>query len=229
MLRAVLIFLGLAALGVAGAWLADHPGLVSMQWGGRQIETSQISSHLKSMAKELKLPVLVLSQLSRAPEQRDKRGRPKLSDLRDSGATVILVEHDLDLARKAARAKALEARKVQASERRIDAMLAASQFDAAEQRASALLRRAPSAKLYMLRGRARLSRGDTRGALSDGGRALSLDPNLPGAMRVMGDAHLKEGMKNKALFYYRLFLARTPIKSRHARERAAVQKIVSGL
>ncbi len=40
MLRAVLVFLGLAALGVAGAWLADHPGLVSMQWGGRQIETS---------------------------------------------------------------------------------------------------------------------------------------------------------------------------------------------
>ncbi len=38
--RAVLIFLGLAALGVAGAWLTDHPGVVSMQWGGRQIETS---------------------------------------------------------------------------------------------------------------------------------------------------------------------------------------------
>ena len=38
--RAVLIFLGLAALGVAGAWLTDHPGLVSLQWGGRQIETS---------------------------------------------------------------------------------------------------------------------------------------------------------------------------------------------
>lgn len=38
--RALLIFLGLAALGVAGAWLADRPGLVSLQWGGRQIETS---------------------------------------------------------------------------------------------------------------------------------------------------------------------------------------------
>jgi len=60
---------------------------------GRQIETSQISSHLKSMAKELKVPVLVLSQLSRAPEQRDKRGRPKLSDLRDSGA----IEQDADV------------------------------------------------------------------------------------------------------------------------------------
>ena len=40
MLRAVFVFLGLAALGMAGAWLADHPGLISMEWGGRRIETS---------------------------------------------------------------------------------------------------------------------------------------------------------------------------------------------
>ncbi len=40
MLRALLVFLGLAALGVAGAWLADHPGRISLQWAGRQIETS---------------------------------------------------------------------------------------------------------------------------------------------------------------------------------------------
>ena len=60
---------------------------------GRQLETSAISSNLKAMAKELDLPVLVLSQLSRAPEQRDKEGRPKLSDLRDSGA----IEQDADV------------------------------------------------------------------------------------------------------------------------------------
>ena len=60
---------------------------------GRQLETSAISSNLKAMAKELKMPVLVLSQLSRAPEQRDKTGRPKLSDLRDSGA----IEQDADV------------------------------------------------------------------------------------------------------------------------------------
>jgi len=60
---------------------------------GRQIETANISGHLKAMAKELKVPVLVLSQLSRAPEQRDKSGRPKLSDLRDSGA----IEQDADM------------------------------------------------------------------------------------------------------------------------------------
>ena len=61
---------------------------------GRQIETSQISGQIKAMAKELKLPVIVLSQLSRAPEQRgDKTNKPKLSDLRDSGA----IEQDADV------------------------------------------------------------------------------------------------------------------------------------
>ncbi len=60
---------------------------------GRQLETSNISSNIKTMAKELNIPVIVLSQLSRAPEQRDKSGRPKLSDLRDSGA----IEQDADV------------------------------------------------------------------------------------------------------------------------------------
>lgn len=60
---------------------------------GRQLETAQISGQLKAMAKELRLPVLVLSQLSRAPDQRDKQGVPKLSDLRDSGA----IEQDADV------------------------------------------------------------------------------------------------------------------------------------
>ena len=61
---------------------------------GRQLETAAVSSNLKAMAKELKLPVLVLSQLSRAPEQRgDKSAKPKLSDLRDSGA----IEQDADV------------------------------------------------------------------------------------------------------------------------------------
>lgn len=62
---------------------------------GRQIETSQISGQIKAMAKELNVPVIVLSQLSRNPEQRgDKSQRPKLSDLRDSGA----IEQDADVA-----------------------------------------------------------------------------------------------------------------------------------
>ena len=61
---------------------------------GRQIETSRISGQIKAMAKELKIPVIVLSQLSRAPAQRgDKNEIPKLSDLRDSGA----IEQDADV------------------------------------------------------------------------------------------------------------------------------------
>lgn len=60
---------------------------------GKQIETAFVSGNIKAMAKELKVPVLVLSQLSRAPEQRDKTGTPKLSDLRDSGA----IEQDADV------------------------------------------------------------------------------------------------------------------------------------
>ena len=60
----------------------------------RQIEVSMISQQIKAMAKELKVPVIVLSQLSRANEQRDVRyEKPKLSDLRDSGA----IEQDADV------------------------------------------------------------------------------------------------------------------------------------
>lgn len=61
---------------------------------GRQLEVSEISQQVKAMAKELKIPVIVLSQLSRANEQRgDKYEKPKLSDLRDSGA----IEQDADV------------------------------------------------------------------------------------------------------------------------------------
>jgi replicative DNA helicase len=60
---------------------------------GRQRETAAISQALKGMAKELKVPVLVLSQLSRAPETRSSLSLPKLSDLRDSGA----IEQDADV------------------------------------------------------------------------------------------------------------------------------------
>ncbi len=60
----------------------------------RQVEVSMISQQIKAMAKELKVPVIVLSQLSRANEQRgDRNEKPKLSDLRDSGA----IEQDADV------------------------------------------------------------------------------------------------------------------------------------
>jgi replicative DNA helicase len=60
----------------------------------RQLEISEISSGIKALAKELSLPIIVIAQLNRQPDTRAKEGgRPRLSDLRESGS----IEQDADL------------------------------------------------------------------------------------------------------------------------------------
>jgi replicative DNA helicase len=61
----------------------------------RQLEIAEISAGIKALSKELNIPIVVLAQLNRNPEQRtgESKGRPRLSDLRESGT----IEQDADV------------------------------------------------------------------------------------------------------------------------------------
>ena len=78
----VIDYLQLMDMGGRGEWRAEN----------RQQEISRITRSLKVAAKELQVPIVLLSQLSRATEKRENK-RPMLSDLRESGA----IEQDADV------------------------------------------------------------------------------------------------------------------------------------
>lgn len=77
-----------------GLIVVDYLQLITSQrrWDSRVQEVSEISQGLKNLARELKVPVLALSQLSRAVEARGA-ARPRLADLRESGS----IEQDADV------------------------------------------------------------------------------------------------------------------------------------
>jgi len=81
--------------GKLGLVVVDYLQLIrgSGRVENRVQEVSQITRGLKALAKELNVPIIALSQLSRAPEQRGTDRRPMLSDLRESGS----VEQDSDV------------------------------------------------------------------------------------------------------------------------------------
>lgn len=107
--------------------------------------------------------------------------------------------------------------------------LSAGHYAQAERKLSTLAKRATSGQLYRLRAQARLGLRRSQAALIDAGRALALAPANAAALRLLGDAQRQLKRNKKAIYYYRLFLARTEGDTRQAAVRKTVEAAVAEL
>ena len=107
--------------------------------------------------------------------------------------------------------------------------LAQGRYALAEQQSSRALRQSVSPELHLLRAEARLAQRKPRQALADGGRALALDPAAAVALRVMADAHRQLGHRDRAIYYYRLYLSRVSNDQAAAAERSQIEQLISEL
>lgn len=99
----------------------------------------------------------------------------------------------------------------------------------AEQQCTRLLAHSVSPQLHLLRAEARLAQRKPQLALADGGRVLSLDPGLAQAFRVMGDAQRQLGHRDRAVYYFRLYLSRLSDDDAAKTERAQIEQVISEL
>ncbi|MDY0177695.1 MAG: DnaB-like helicase C-terminal domain-containing protein, partial [Bacilli bacterium] len=118
-----------------GLVIVDYLGLVqaaqtSKTPDSRQEEVRKISLALKGMAKELKVPVVVVSQLSRDVEKRRDSKKPMLSDLRDSGS----IEQDADVVMLMYREDYYSSqKKTEAGDKKVSKLSNAERFELARQ------------------------------------------------------------------------------------------------
>jgi tetratricopeptide (TPR) repeat protein len=126
----------------------------------------------------------------------------------DPGNATALT--NLKMAQNAARGARPSAQYLQNASAEVETALEAGRYAAALRQLDKLLAIESSAKRHLLRSLAYLGLRQPQRAVQDAGRALALDPAMLDGYRAMGDAHRQLGKKEKAVYYYRLYLARAP-------------------